>query len=122
MSSSGATGVDSHYIFELHNAIQDRGPLESLHFLKNANATPPAFTSIDAFVVNVNRDAISVLETPGLVAGRHIWIDDVAGHSTSAGFAADSGSATTISVTAYTDLADARRPAGSTSTSTATSG
>ena len=26
-SSSGATGVDSHYIFELHNAIQDRGPL-----------------------------------------------------------------------------------------------
>ena len=45
VAGTGAVAVDSHYIFELHNAIQARGSLQSLHFLQNANATPPTFTS-----------------------------------------------------------------------------
>ena len=105
VATSGHTPVDSLFIFELRNAIQDRGDLVERFVLRDTDALPPTFTTTDAYAINLVRDPMPA-ETPGLVAGRHIWVDDVAGHSTSAGFAADSGSTTTIAVTAYTDLRD----------------
>ena len=98
--------------------------------LPTRTLAPYTDTGVNAYVVTTSAALLAGVltsasggftgtETPGLVAGRHISVDDTAGHGTSAGFAADSGSSTTIAVTAYTNLLDtvataAWAPAGST--------